>query len=187
MRICEASIWRMRESLLSFCNALEVTSIHMLSPFFLPPSRLLSILYNIKDKLLDNITLITPLNLNETYLYYSLATVQAASYRDSIRLFIELPLKQPNRHYTLYRALEFPSLVSDNGLTVYVKPDTRYFAMCKDRLLHMLVHSESDLNCSGDTIKVCPPNLPVYTMVPACIVYLLALRRVLRFIVGSIL
>ena len=88
-------------------QGLDVTSTGKLSAELLPPHNLSQIL-KVASKLPADVSLVAGTSLDDMFIYYEMAKVQAYATPSEIRLIIRLPLRGADRVMNLYRTEPLP-------------------------------------------------------------------------------
>lgn len=142
--------------------ALALTAQGKLSSYFITPRRLLQLLIAIQPNLKQNARSLTHLKSDEIYMYYSLASVQIATVRQVVRIFVSIPLRDHNKWFTLYKTQPLPVQLCNHSSAVSIKPDKQYLAVTLDNQYFMELDVEDVLACRVGVITVCPPMQPIY-------------------------
>lgn len=163
MRIINRMTARVRNNVEDLIHGLDMASSNKLSARILTPKMLLIILKDIVTQLPGELTMLTPLTLNNMYLYFPVATVHATTYDDGLRVFITLPLKSPNRVFTLYRAVSMPTRSpEETGMAFYLKPDYPYLAVTRDGQQFLPMTYSDVAQCKKTSLMICPVKWAVY-------------------------
>jgi hypothetical protein len=109
----------------------------------------------------ESLSFFTPLSLNSISLYYSISTVYATSFNNSLRLFIELPLKGVDRQFTLYKALELPTRIGVSSYFMFIRPEHQYLAVSRDLSKFITMEQEDLSHCRGEEVRICNPRRPI--------------------------
>ena len=78
-----------------------MTSLGQLSSVLINPYNLSVILQQVNLQLPAGLSMLTGLSIQEMYVYYTVAVVHAVATYKSIRLFVEIPLKDSDRYFKL--------------------------------------------------------------------------------------
>lgn len=147
----------------------EIASGH-LSTYFLSPRKLLKILTSIQPHLAIDLQLITNLRLDEMYIYFNTVAVHAVSYNTVLRIYVEIPLKAPNRFFELYKTAPLPLQINNLTTAMVINPTHPYFAITPDRQMYIEFLAQDMSECTTGTIRVCPPLTAVYRRgIPSCL------------------
>lgn len=157
IRMLEQSLLTIKEEFNRFESALEFIALGKINSYFLPPSRLLQILEDITPYLGNDFQLLTNLKLDQMYIYYSVATVHAASIGNKIRLFVNIPIKATNRYFNLYQTKPLPTFINNQSAAMMIKSDYPYFAISDDRQTYIQLSTIDMMACTEGMIKICPP------------------------------
>ncbi|XP_039279776.1 uncharacterized protein LOC120350448 [Nilaparvata lugens] len=169
MRELEITLLQVQKELLELRQSLEDTTAGKLSSLLLPPQNLSVILQQVVNKLPTGLSLLTTTDIDQIYEYYHIITVHAASTSNTIRLFLEIPLKSPNRYFTLYSVKPLPFLDTESNQFFVIKVKEDFLAVSHDGQRHVpMTHSDVG-KCSGELYTLCPPNLPVLLNSNSCV------------------
>lgn len=162
LREVEYTLNAVKEDVLALTAALQDTALGKLSPYFLNPTMLLGICKRAQNYLPVDVTFLTELDLDKMYLYYNMVRVTATiTPKHSLRLFIEIPLRAPNRVFGLYRAWPLPTPLGNHSAAAFIKPASPYLAVTQDLQAYLEMDSTDLRRCTKDVITVCPPQQPV--------------------------
>lgn len=157
LRTMEHALSSITQDVVSFQTALEIAALGRLSNYFISPEKLQEILAKINSGLGDGYSLLTNLEMNQMFLYYTLSTVRLATMHDRIRLFLTIPLKSHNTYFQLFRAIPLPFLIT-NTTAVSIKVEYPFFAITQNREFYLELDAEDMSNCRSGFIKICPPT-----------------------------
>lgn len=162
LREVEYTLNAVKEDVLALTAALQDTALGKLSPYFLSPPMLLTVCIRAQTYLPVDVTFLTELHLDMMYLYYNMVQVTATlTPQHSLRLFIEIPLRAPNRVFGLYRAWPLPTPLGNHSAAAYIKPAFPYLAITQDQQAYLELDSTDLRACKKNVITVCPPQKPV--------------------------
>ena len=140
---------------------LQQLSTKKLSSFFLPPAKLMEILSDISTQLPTDLEISIPLGSSHLYSYYSDIQVTATSFKDKLRIFINIPLKSKNRQFKLFKFIPWPSALENNSSFVHsLDSDYHYLALSSDEMKFIHLTPEEAKECMAG-IKLCIPSSPV--------------------------
>lgn len=94
---------QLEQEFMKIRQGLDVTSTGKLSAELLPPQNLSQILQQVVLRLPTDVSLLAGTNLEDMFIYYEVAKVQAYATSSEIRLVIKLPLRGTDRVTNLYR------------------------------------------------------------------------------------
>jgi hypothetical protein len=83
--------------------------------------------------------MLTGITVGEIYVYYAVATVHAVATSKSIRLFIDIPLKVPDRFFELYQVHSLPFSHKGIGKFVMIDEAFTYLAVEHSRQFFALI------------------------------------------------
>lgn len=81
-------------------------------------------------------------DLDKVYNYYRLAKVHAISFKNVIRLIIEIPLQSAKSQFELFNVKPLPFYDKALTQTLVVHGVSDYFAISRDRLYYVLMNYE---------------------------------------------
>jgi hypothetical protein len=99
---------QLEQEFIKIRQGLDVTSTGKLSAALLPPHNLSQILQQVALRLPTDVSLLAGTSLEDMFLYYEVAKVQAYTTPTEIRLIIRLPLRGTDRVMNLYRTEPLP-------------------------------------------------------------------------------
>lgn len=104
----EDAIAEFRSQMTSLRTAIKILEQGCLSTYFVPRQTLLTALVDINNHLPVNISLIECVWQDNLFKYYQLITVTAIALPNTLRLFIDLPLMNPDWFFDLFEVISFP-------------------------------------------------------------------------------
>jgi hypothetical protein len=133
------------------------------------PTLLQSLLRNIVAHLPDGYTLFTGIQLNDMYLFYECIEVTVFADHHNLRLFLTVPMKTFDRHFTLYRLVTLPHRVGNSRNFVQLMVNFPYL-LIGDSKQRYLLYTQADIeSCTGKPILIYPVDTQVYsTIVLTC-------------------
>lgn len=164
----------LEHQVMQFRGAIDVTATGKLSSYLVPPHLFANLLSRIALKLPDSVSLLSFVESSTIFMYYSIAQVHALASENKLRIFIDIPLKSPDRYFELYRVKELPyingtSKLSEIGSNVII-PDYPYFAITSNRLYYALLEERDVYNCHSDSYTLCPADFVVFSATqPHCL------------------
>lgn len=162
LREVEYTLNAVKEDVLALTSALQDTALGKLSPYFLTPTTLLQIFQKAQPHLSPDVTFLTDLQSDVMYLYYNLVQVTATTTpAHLLRLFIEVPLRAPNRMFSLYRAWPLPTPLGNHSAAVYIQPAFQYLAVTSDQQSYFELDASDLTQCQRGILTVCAPQKPV--------------------------
>lgn len=135
-----------------------------LSTLLLAPDDLMKYLRDITRFLKNGSTLPLVVTEDSIHEYYTLIRVQAWLVNGHIlRFFLNVPLKQSERVFTMYEVLPVPTKTQgtvDSCVYSFVQPQVDFLAISSDEQRFIPMSQRQVDNCKGESIKVClGPNL----------------------------
>jgi hypothetical protein len=161
IREIELAILELNCSLVQLQESLDVTSVGKLSSNLISPHNLLDLLKQVSLHLPAGTSMLTGLTISieEMYVYYAVANVHATATSQSIRLFIDIPLKAADRYFELYQVHSLPFF--HQGIKKCIKIDEPFtcLAVAEDRQFFTTLSTDMLKECTTDFYTVCPSNL----------------------------
>lgn len=93
------------------------------------------------------------------YVYYTIATVHAVATSNSIRLFVDIPLKAADRYFELYRVHSLPFFHKEIGKFIMIDEAFTYLAVAESRQFFALIPTYMLSRCTQDLYTVCPADM----------------------------
>jgi len=116
--------------------------------------------------------MLTGLTVEEMYVYYTVATVHAVAISKSIRLFVDIPIKD-DRYFELYQDHSLPFLHQGIGKFVMIDEPFSYLAVAESRQVFALMTPYMLSKCSQKLCIVCPSDMVLRTAgEPDCLIAL---------------
>jgi hypothetical protein len=144
MRKLEFTVLQLQQAVLRLKEGLEVSAMGRLSSVSIPPHNLSSILQGIILKLPQDISLIAGNTIENMYLFYDVARVQAYATGTSIRLVVRIPLRGADRVMVLFRSVSLPMYLEGLDRYVQIEPETSHLAVTENGQYYSLL-TETDL------------------------------------------
>ena len=126
------------------------------------PTVLQSILRNVTLRLPEGYELIAGTGIENIHLYNDLTAVTIVANTHYINLLLHTPLKSASRHFTLFKVINFPNLVSPNKRAQYTV-DYSYFGSQISQRVYLMLTETDYSRCKKGSITICPANTPVYS------------------------
>ncbi|KAJ1530182.1 hypothetical protein ONE63_005111 [Megalurothrips usitatus] len=171
MRMIQNVLAAVRSEVRAFFSAWTFASTgNVLSPDFIPPLNLISILGTLAQHVPGGLELPITADATNIHHYYSAIKVNAYYSEDEgTRLFLHVPLVSTRRRFTLYRALPWPYRINESDIYTYYQPETPYIAVNSETNSFMHLTQEDVGRCDFDSsLPVCHPLAPVYQGKPSC-------------------
>lgn len=162
LRNMEVAIAEFRSQITSLRAAIEVLEQGRLSSYFVPRRTLYNALVDINNHLPIDITLIEPLRRDNLFKYYQLISVTAIALPNTLRLFVDIPLMNPERFFDLFEVIGFPVYYSEISMFVYYRTEYNFIALSKNRQAYMLLNTYEVLKCRTRTISICSPETAIW-------------------------
>ena len=130
---------QLEQEFIKIRQGLDVTSTGKLSAELLPPQNLSQILQQVALRLLTDVSLLAGSSLEDMFVYYEVARVQAYATSSEIRLVIRLPLRGTDRVMNLYRVEPLPTYETLLNRHIQILPETMYLAVSESRQYYSLL------------------------------------------------
>ena len=162
IRQLEFTLLRFTQQIDELINAVQHTITGKLPLSLVSPSTLLNIFKNISLHLPEGYELITGTKLKDIHLYYD--TIQTAIVGDPyhIKIILNVPLKQANRHFILYKILALPIQISNGTFAQYL-PEFLHFGTDHIQRSYILFTEAEFGYCTQSNIAICPANKAIYS------------------------
>lgn len=160
-RTMENALVNIQEDINQLENAISITAVGKLSSYFLTPTQLLRILTLIEPHLPQGCTLLSALTLDNMYIYYTLSTVHLAAYDGQIRLFAQLPIKEYNKYFNLFKAISLPYQVPNQTAAIEIVPSNDFLAVTPDGQYYVEMSHDDMSHCTRDSLTICAPMRPI--------------------------
>ena len=144
-------------------NVVQCAMHGRLSIKLVNPIVLQNILRNVTLGLPESYGLIADTDIANIHLYYDLTAVFIVADTHCINLLLHIPLKSANCHFTLFKVVTLPTLVSPDKFAQY-NVDIAYFGLQFGQRAYFML-TETDYNhCEKKpSITICPVVTPVYS------------------------
>jgi len=106
---------------------------------------------------------LTGLTVEDTCVYYTIATVPAVATSTSIRLFVEIFLKAADRYFELNYIHSFPFLLRRIGKFVMIDERLIYLAVAESKQFFALIPTHMLTKCKQDSYTVCLVDIMLKT------------------------
>jgi hypothetical protein len=113
--------------------ALELASLNKLTLSLLPSKKLMYILQSILVRLEPGIGWIFPLKPETMYMFYETIQITAVASSYGIRLFLETPLREDARTFSIFQILTFPIYHVDMKHHIRLIAAKEWITVSKDR------------------------------------------------------
>jgi hypothetical protein len=153
----EIALSQFRDNLNSLLNGIELLSQLKISPYFLTPSQLFTILSDLQPRLPDGVNFVLPISSDNIYQYYALLTVTSATVGSKLMLYIHVPLRANENYFKLYKIIPLLSRVPHANFSIQIKPPNTHLAVSADQQRYMELSVEDLSSCSTTTFRLCEP------------------------------
>jgi hypothetical protein len=169
MRELEFTALRLQQELTQLHEGLDVTSSGRLSSVLIPPNNLSALLQQIALRLPRDVSFITNTDIDNMYVYYDVACVQAYATAGAIRFIVRIPLRGADCIMTLYRVEPLPTFYTLIKRPIQIETETTYFAVTENRQYYALLKEVDVEKCEHGLITICEANFPlIHKRVPSC-------------------
>jgi len=159
IREIEMAILDVRFSITQMQESLDVTSNGKLTSVLINPYNLSEILQQVSLQLPAGLSMLTGLTVEDMYVYYAIATVHAVATSESIRLFIDIPLKAADRYFELYQVHSLPFFHKEIGKYIMIDEAFTYLAVAESRQFFAVIPTHVLSKCTQDLYTVCPADM----------------------------
>jgi hypothetical protein len=118
---------------------LETSAIGRLSSVLIPPYNLSKILQEVNLRLPHDVSLIAGSDMDNMYVYYDVAAVQAYATPTEILLVVRLPLRGADRVMTLFKGAPLPTYSEVLQRHFEIEPETPHLAVTENRQYYSLL------------------------------------------------
>lgn len=120
-------------------------------------------------KLPRDVSLITNTDVDNMYIYYGIAKVQAYATKNSIRLLVRIPLRGTDRAMSLYEVEPLPTFSALLNRPMQLEPEVKYFAVTENRQYYSLLKQADIQNCQRGLLTICDATFPlIHKRVGSC-------------------
>jgi hypothetical protein len=115
------------------------------------------------------VSLLAGTSMQDMFIYYEVAKIQAYANSSEIRLVITLPLRGTDLVMTLYRTEPLSTYEPLLKRHVQILPETMYMAVSESRQYYSLLTSADLHNCQQGLFTKCKSEFPLYhKRTPSC-------------------
>jgi hypothetical protein len=155
MRELEFMVVQLQQSVMRLQSGLDTSATGRLSSVLIPPHNLSFILREVLFKLPQDVSLIAGTTIENMYVYYEVAKVQAYATTTAIRLVVRLPLRGADRVMNLFKSVPLPVYVEVLGRHVQIEPETLYLAVAGNGQYYSLLTAADVLQCQLGLMAIC--------------------------------
>ena len=127
------------------------------------PYNLSEILQQVSLQLPAGLSILTGLTAEDVYVYYTIAKLHAVATSNSIRLFVDIPLKATDRYFELYQVHSSPFFHERIGKFVMTDEAFSHLAVADSRQIFALIPTNMLFKCTQDLYTVCPADMMLKT------------------------
>ena len=113
-------------------------------------------------RLPTDVSLIAGTNLEDMFVYYETAKVQAYATPSEIRVIIPLPLRGADRVMNLYRTEPLPIYEPLLERRIQIQPESMYMALSESRQYSSLLTPADLRKCQKGLFTICESEFPLY-------------------------
>ncbi|PNF23241.1 hypothetical protein B7P43_G17645 [Cryptotermes secundus] len=160
MRELDFMAVQLQQSVMLLQEGLETNATGRLSSDLIPPHNLSMILQQVILKLPQDISLIAGFTVDNMYIYYEVAKVQAYATTTAIRLVVRIPLRGADRVMTLFRSVPLPAYSEVLKRHVQIEPETLYLAVTENGQYYSLLTTADLQRCKLGIFAICEATFP---------------------------
>ena len=170
MRRTQASIAAIRAEVAMFLTAWEfATTQGALSPAFIEPTRLLEILLAVNQHVKHlGLQLPVILDISTIHVMYGAIKVHPLLKKDTLTLFLHVPLVAKDGTFTLYKSISWPYRFKNSDVYQFFKPEGDYIAVNSKLTTHLLLSEAEVARCRSSEIRVCNPTAALHQGASTC-------------------
>jgi hypothetical protein len=111
-------------------------------------------------KLPQDVSLIAGFTIENMYIYYEVAKVQAYATTTAIRLVVRIPLRGADRVMNLFRSVPLPVYSEVLGRHIEIEPETLYLAVTENGQYYSLLTTVDLQQCQLGLFAICEATFP---------------------------
>ena len=139
---------------------LELAALNRLAATLMPVDRLTEVLRQITVHLPPGLNFLRPVKPEFMYIFYTTMSVHAVTFDGVIRLIIQIPLKETQSTYSVYRVLPLPTYSHEVGRHVQIGRKDKWFAVSADHRAYYELEHGYQSNCKFGHITFCEVTTP---------------------------
>jgi hypothetical protein len=113
-------------------------------------------------RLPEGYELIAGTTVENIHLYYDLTAVSIVANTHCINLLLHITLKSANCHFTLFKVITLPTLISPNKFAQYIV-DYSYFGLQISQHANLMLTETDYSHSKKGSITICPADTTVYS------------------------
>jgi hypothetical protein len=160
MRELEFTVGQLQQSVVQLQEGLEISAAGRLSSVLIPPHNLSKILQEVTLRLPQDASLIAGFNVENMYVYYEVASVQAYATATAIRLIVRIPLRGADRVMALFKSVPLPTYSDVLGRHIQIEPEASYLAVTENRQYYSLLTMADLQQCKKGSVTICEATFP---------------------------
>jgi hypothetical protein len=160
LRELRFTVVQLQQSVMSLQEGLETSATGRLSSVLIPPHNLSNILKEVILKLPPDVSLVAGFTIENMYVYYDVATVQAYATTTANRLVVRLPLRGADRVMILFRSVPLPAYSNVLGRHIQIEPEAPYLAVTENGQYYSLLTTADLQECRRDLFAICEATFP---------------------------
>jgi len=129
-----------------------------LDPFFLPYQKFTAIIRQIQVSLQIGDSTLARVSDSDLELMYHLAKVTLFQVDKKLRLFVDFPVYDQSKLFTIYETLPLPAQIGTTGVFFAVEPKSTYLAVSQTLDYHFEMSQTEFQDCNQHKILVCFPG-----------------------------
>ncbi|PNF19103.1 hypothetical protein B7P43_G10550 [Cryptotermes secundus] len=160
MRELEFTVMQLQQSVIQLQEGLEISAVGRLSSVLIPPHNLSKILQEVALRLPQDVSLIAGFTVENMYVYYEVATVQAYATATTIRLIVRIPLRGADRVMTVFKSVPLPTYSDVLGRHIQIEPEAPYLAVTENRQYYSPLATADLQQCRKGSVTICEATFP---------------------------
>ena len=160
MRELEFTVMQLQQSVIQLQEGLEISAAGRLSSVLIPPHNLSKILQEVALRLPQDVSLIAGFTVENMYVYYEVATVQAYATATTIRLIVRIPLRGADRVMTVFKSVPLPTYSDVLGRHIQIEPEAPYLAVTENRQYYSPLATADLQQCRKGSVTICEATFP---------------------------
>jgi hypothetical protein len=162
MRELQFMVIQLQQSVLRLQEGLDISATGRLSSVLIPPHNLSKILQEVILKLPQDVLLIAGFTIENMYVYYEVAKIQASATTSTtaIRLVVRLPIRGADRVMTLFKSVPLPVYSAILDRHVQIEPETLYLAVTENGQYYSLLTTADLQKCQLGLFAICEATFP---------------------------
>ena len=160
LREIDVHLLRVYADVTELAMGLELAALNRLAAILMPVDRLTEVLQQITVHLPPGLNFLRPVKSEFMYVFYSVMQVHAITYDGVIRLLIQMPLREVQSTYAVYRAIPLPTYSPEMGRYIQINHEDKWLAVSADRRAYYELEPEYYRNCKFGHVNFCEVTSP---------------------------